>query len=403
MKRFFTKIFLTIAIFSLFIGVTSVTYGAEEPAEVSGVCSVRNAFVNAPTFYLPDVGVGYAKKTNPGINTISELRQVCTEEVYQELLRQYCKQNTEPPQRGVIVYKETGKIDSTAGSAFGSGYVYCPSEEVPAISFPIPELGNCGSAGECRDYCEDLEHASVCIAYAKANNLLSEEDEKTLDEFSDVIENGGPGGCKTEESCGAYCEDTANFKECLEFVKKHNLLTDDEIKEIEKAVEAIGNGGPGGCTKEEECRIYCEDIDHIVECLDFVEKFNLESADNLKEMRQVADAKKSGVPFPGNCKTKESCMKYCEGPTHSVECMEFALKTGLMPKEDVEAANKILPYLKSGGKLPGGCVTKESCDAYCESDANVNECADFAVKAGFVSKEEAEIMKKTGGKGPGNC
>ncbi|MEK7604060.1 MAG: hypothetical protein AAB461_02990, partial [Patescibacteria group bacterium] len=513
MKQFFTKIFLTIAAFSLFIGVTNVAYSAEESAEVSGVCDVTNNHTNAPTFYLPDVGVGYAKKANPGVNTISELRQVCTKEVYQELLRQYCKQNTEPVSPGVITYGEGGGIQSSGGSSFGSAPMYCnsigadisevtgacelrgnanapgffdpdigtgyikkaqpgvnsigglrevctrevyeellidyckqntepaspevitfgegggyqsvggssfgsepmscpveevpaeevPDEEVSGVNFPILELGNCGSEGECHDYCEDLKHASACVAYAKANGLLSEEDEKNLDEFSDVIENGGPGGCKTEESCGAYCEDTANLKECLEFVKKHNLLSDDEIKELEKAVEIIKNGGPGGCTKEEECRIYCEDVDRIEECLNFVEKFDLATSDELEEMRKMADVKKAGVAFPGNCKTKESCLKYCDNSANAVVCMEFALKAGFIPKEDSEAVSKIIPYLKSGGKLPGGCTTKESCDAYCGVESHVNECTDFAIGAGFVTKEDAEILKKTGGKGPGNC
>src|SRR3990170_1257681 len=100
-------------------------------------------------------------------------------------------------------------------------------------------------------------------------------------------------------------------------------------------------------------------------CIDFVEKFNLVSSDDLKEIRQVADAKKAGVAFPGNCKTKESCMNYCENSANAVVCMEFALKAGFIPKEDAEAVGKILPYLKSGGKMPGGCATKESCDAYC--------------------------------------
>src|SRR3989344_8748803 len=202
-----------------------------------------------------------------------------------------------------------------AGVAYGVGAAepnQAPvEEEISAVNFPIPELGNCGSQEECHDYCEDLAHASACIAYAKANDLLSEEDVKTLEEFSDFIENGGPGGCKTEESCGAYCEDTANLKECLGFVKKHNLLTEDEIKEVEKAVEVIENGGPGGCTKEEEGRIYCEDIDHIEECVDFADKFDLVTSDELEEMRKMASVKKAGVVFPGNCKTKESCMQYC--------------------------------------------------------------------------------------------
>ncbi|TSC74574.1 MAG: hypothetical protein G01um101444_260 [Parcubacteria group bacterium Gr01-1014_44] len=458
MRQFFTKISLTIAVFSLFIGLAGVAYGAEEPAEVSGVCSVRNTFVNAPTFYLPDVGVGYAKKAIPGVNTISELRRACTAEIYQELLRRYCAQNSKPPGRGVITYKEDGKIDSVASSVFGSVPVNCPApdvpfpidsfpirslgncgnreecqnycsipanfdkclefatlsnlpveevpidEEVSTVSFPIPELGNCGSEKECHDYCEDLEHASACIAYARANNLLSEEEEKTLEEFSDVIENGGPGGCKTEESCGAYCEDTANLKECLGFVKKHKLLTDDEIKEVEEVVEAIEKGdAPGGCKDEISCQNYCEDTDNVGECADFADEFDLVTSDELEEMRKMAAAKEAGVSFPGNCADKESCLQYCDNSAHQLECIEFAQAAGLIKEEDNEAISKIIPYLKQGGKLPGGCTTKESCDAYCESDSNTNECMDFAVEAGFMNKEEADIIKKVGGKGPGNC
>ena len=134
-----------------------------------------------------------------------------------------------------------------------------------------------------------------------------------------------------------------------------------------------------------------------------MEKFDLATSDELEEMRKMADVKKAGVAFPGNCKTKESCLKYCDNSANAVVCMEFALKAGFIPKEDSEAVSKIIPYLKSGGKLPGGCTTKESCDAYCGVESHVNECTDFAIGAGFVTKEDAEILKKTGGKGPGNC
>ncbi len=210
-------------------------------------------------------------------------------------------------------------------------------------------------------------------------------------------------GCANQQECKAYCSVASNYSKCAAFAQKNGLTV--EIPDDKKGVFVAMEKGesPGQCKDEASCRNYCEDIDHIGECLDFVEKFNLESSDNLKEMRQVSDAKKAGTAFPGNCKTKESCMKYCEGSTHSVECMEFALKTGLIPKEDVESVGKILPFLKSGGKLPGGCTTKESCDKYCGSDTHTNECMDFAVGAGFMNREEAEIVKKTGGKGPGNC
>ncbi|MDO8676664.1 MAG: hypothetical protein Q7K16_03400, partial [Candidatus Azambacteria bacterium] len=211
------------------------------------------------------------------------------------------------------------------------------------------------------------------------------------------------GNCASQEECKAYCSESSNYSKCAKFAQKNNLiaLVPDDKKAVFKAMQ---NGeGPGKCEDEISCRAYCEDIDNIEECVDFVEKFKLASGDELKEMRQMVSIKKSGVAFPGNCKTKESCMKYCDNSANAVACMEFALKAGFIPKEDAEAVGKIILYLKSGGKMPSGCARKESCDAYCADDAHINECMDFAAGAGFMTKEEAEIMKKTGGKGPGNC
>ncbi|MEK7546788.1 MAG: LamG domain-containing protein [Patescibacteria group bacterium] len=211
------------------------------------------------------------------------------------------------------------------------------------------------------------------------------------------------GSCGSQEDCKTYCSVSSNYSKCVTFAKKVGLTI--EVPEEKKGVFAAMEKGesPGQCKDEVACRTYCEDIDHLEECVNFVEKFKLASADELKEIRKITDVKKAGVAFPGNCKTKESCLKYCENSANAVVCMEFAQKAGFIPKEDAEAVNKILPYLKSGGKLPGGCTTKESCDAYCASDTHTNECIDFAVKVGFMTREEADIVKKTGGKGPGNC
>ena len=207
------------------------------------------------------------------------------------------------------------------------------------------------------------------------------------------------GSCGSQLECKTYCDVSSNYSKCAEFAQKNNLTVP-----VPAVFTAMQKGeSPGKCKDEASCRNYCEDIDHIGECVNFAEKFNLASPDELKEIRQMADVKKAGVAFPGNCKTKESCMQYCDNSANAVVCMEFALKAGFIPKEDTEAVSKILPYLKGGGKLPGGCTRKESCDAYCGVETHINECSDFAVKAGFMTKEEAEMMKKTGGKGPGNC
>ncbi len=207
------------------------------------------------------------------------------------------------------------------------------------------------------------------------------------------------GNCGSQQDCKAYCSVPSNYSNCATFAQKNNLSV------LVPAVFAAMQKGesPGQCKDEVSCRKYCEDVDHINECSDFIEKFNLASSKELKEIRKVATAKKAGVSFPGSCKNKASCLAYCENSAHAVECMEFALKAGFIAKEDVESVSKIIPYLKSGGKLPGGCTTKELCDAYCNNDAHTNECVDFAVGAGFMPKEDADIVKKTGGKGPGNC
>ena len=214
---------------------------------------------------------------------------------------------------------------------------------------------------------------------------------------------GGPGGCWDLVGCEIYCDAEENWDECVEFADKNNLTV--EVPDDKKAVFAAMQKGesPGQCKDEASCRNYCENVDNLEECVNFVEKFNLANSDELKEIRQMVSVKKAGVAFPGNCKTKESCLAYCDNSANAVECMEFAQKAGFIPKEDAEAVNKIIPYLKSGGKLPGGCTTKESCDIYCNNDTNVTECVNFAEKAGFMTKEDADIVRKTGGKGPGNC
>src|SRR3989344_1271900 len=207
------------------------------------------------------------------------------------------------------------------------------------------------------------------------------------------------GSCGSQLECKTYCDVSSNYSKCAEFAQKNNLTVP-----VPAVFTAMQKGeSPGKCKDEASCRNYCEDIDHIGECVNFAEKFNLASPDELKEIRQMADVKKAGVAFPGNCKTKESCMQYCDNSANAVVCMEFALKAGFIPKEDAEAVSKILPYLKSGGKLPGGCTTKESCDTYCNNNTNVTECVNFAEKAGFMTKEDADMVRKAGGKSPGNC
>ena len=84
------------------------------------------------------------------------------------------------------------------------------------------------------------------------------------------------------------------------------------------------------------------------------------------------------------------------------ECLNFAEKSGFLPKDEIEQARKILPLMKNG-ETPGGCASREQCENYCSADEHLDECIAFANKAGLLSDEEREMIKKTGGKGPGGC
>ena len=59
----------------------------------------------------------------------------------------------------------------------------------------------------------------------------------------------GPGGCKTEEECKAYCE--GNPTECQKFQPAPGEINPGSQTMPQQA-------GPGGCKTPEECKAYCE-------------------------------------------------------------------------------------------------------------------------------------------------
>lgn len=210
------------------------------------------------------------------------------------------------------------------------------------------------------------------------------------------------GNCQNEKECRAYCAESENSKACLVFVKKYHLASSEEIAEWERFIDVASGGGPGGCRSEKECINYCEDGLYIVECTDFVAKHNLVPTDKLVEMKKIAKAVKDGAKLPGNCRGKAECTTYCEDPVHIDECLAFAEKAELIPQDELAEAKKVAPFIKSG-ETPGGCKSKKDCESYCGYANHVDECITFAEKLGLMSAREAELIKKAGGKSPGDC
>lgn len=212
------------------------------------------------------------------------------------------------------------------------------------ITFPVAELGNCGSKGECKTYCDEPDNFKACFAFAKKHKLIREIEEKS-----------------------------------------------DE--EVEKFAEAMKQGGPGGCKTPDECRSYCDDPNNIEQCVAFAEKNGLIPKEELEQAKRVAAAVKAGAKLPPQCKNKEQCETFCNAtPENMEQCVDFAEKGGFMKPEEAEQAKKMAEVMRSGG-TPGNCKGREECETYCHTEENFAECRAFAEKMGFVPLRPEGMMQ----------
>jgi len=239
--------------------------------------------------------------------------------------------------------------------------------------------------------------AALAISYGLV--VLAQEHDPLEDIIYPIAELGN---CENEADCLAYCNEIEHLGECILFAEAHDLLTSEELEEAEKFL-AAGAIGPGGCTSHDSCDLYCNDIANIDECLAFGEEHDLIPADELEEARKVAQALREGAVLPGGCTSKDSCEVYCSDEAHIEECILFAEAAGLIPADELEEVKKFLAFIKAGGQTPGGCVGERECEAYCEDENHFDECIEFAAAAGFIPPEELELIRKTGGRGPGGC
>lgn len=276
------------------------------------------------------------------------------------------------------------------------------AKEWPAETFPIAELDNCDSQESCFAYCDKNENIPECVDFALKNDLISEEDAVWAKKLGGV--QTGPGGCKTESACESYCDNVDNLSVCLDFAVEHDLMPPEELAEAKMVAKALAQGAkpPGGCKSKGECDNYCTQAGNMGECADFALKAGFMSQEEYGEAQQVMKALAAGAKLPGGCQNKKSCDSYCAQPDNVGECLDFALKAGFMSAEEAEEAKRIMP-LMAAGKMPGNCKSKSQCEAYCNVEEHSDECAQFAIEAGFMSPEDAEMYRKTGGKGPGGC
>ncbi len=210
------------------------------------------------------------------------------------------------------------------------------------------------------------------------------------------------GNCTSKQECHAYCDQPANKQACINFAQKHGLITQQQAEQEQKFVQTVQQGGPGGCNTQEACAAYCDQLDHAQECLQFATQHQLVSQNDQQDISQFQQALQSGIPLPGGCKTLGECESYCTQDAHVDECVAFGEKSGLIPKDKLGDMKKMVTLMDSG-QTPGGCKSKQACQTYCQDTSHSSECIAFGQKMGFINQQQAQAMQSTGGKGPGGC
>lgn len=218
------------------------------------------------------------------------------------------------------------------------------------------------------------------------------------------------GNCESKEACHSYCDEPGNMPKCIAFAKAHNLMTQKEADIAEKFSDRFEEygGGPGGCTTPSSCDAYCEDITHLNECLAFADDQGFHD-EFVEEGQKIARYLGDGGRMPGGCTSRRSCEAYCSDFNNGEECLLFIENVGLEihggdRSNDINKKQlRVMIDLMNRGETPGGCTSERECEAYCTGEGHFEECIAFGEKVGFISPEEAGRIRKTGGKGPNGC
>ncbi|OGE25653.1 hypothetical protein A2780_03675 [Candidatus Daviesbacteria bacterium RIFCSPHIGHO2_01_FULL_41_45] len=212
------------------------------------------------------------------------------------------------------------------------------------VTFPVVDLGNCTSVGECRVYCEDPSNRDSCLAYAKQKGFYKEDEVKKQQEAvlgaakSEL-------GCGSKEECAQFCSQENNWEKCGDFAKKKKLkggYVEDpkKVEVVQKAKEVLG------CANYGECQGFCLKDENKNKCSDFAKLVGLRGGEEKRG--------------PGGCLSENSCKLFCSNPDNFQECNRFGIATtqgGVVSK--------------SSFKGPGGCDSEESCRQYCTKNPQV--------------------------------
>jgi hypothetical protein len=169
--------------------------------------------------------------------------------------------------------------------------------------------GSCKSKEECDNYCRNPQNAAECMKFVVEEGKITQEEADFMVEMSKkgnigkpkgpeiekekalrVLEEkgGGPGGCKNEQECMAFCKKEENRDTCFNFAKNSGMLPPEEVMMIEKQMSIIKKldtqPGPGGCRSKEECSNFCQDPAHMEDCMNFASQTGMMNKERVQSM-----------------------------------------------------------------------------------------------------------------------
>lgn len=169
------------------------------------------------------------------------------------------------------------------------------------LSFPITELGNCGSLPACKSFCADPNNQSACLAFAKEKGFYKDQ---SSDPKGAIVLRAALTelGCNSADACRMLCQKPENQDKCQRFAQLHHLVTSTQNSTLTLAKQTLG------CTSIDECRSFCQNPGNQQRCSDFAKQAGLKGGLHLIG--------------PGGCSTEGSCRQYCR--THAQECGSFS-------------------------------------------------------------------------------
>ncbi|MEK7647068.1 MAG: hypothetical protein AAB378_01670 [Patescibacteria group bacterium] len=261
-----------------------------------------------------------------------------------------------------------------------------PAQELERAKKMMNAEGPGGCRGrECENYCQNPEHGEECINFAVREGFMDPAEAEQARKFTKLAKEPGPGGCTGRQACDEFCSRPENGEACFAFAKERGLISENDIQRMEKEKSIRGKlekqGGPGGCKNEQECRSYCEDTAHFDECAAFSVGAGMMSPDRAKqmlksfmdtEMRQGEGVRsmlgegagaRMGSPsgmeneynerlqmFEGYRQGFQQREDYCADLAHADECRSVPTQKGV-PQIDAHPQRSMMPPQEFQGKL----------------------------------------------------